>query len=232
MKSWTKSFQVMKTLCAKSLYAIKWTIQNVGGIAGLIALIWQVITFLGDLEVELSNYWIYSRKVERVKGANGCAVFDTITLPLTFYNTGGFAQAVRMLRLEVWTNGKFCKLFQANREYEVFDQEEIEHWRAKGFYINSVVPGHSSMVKVVEFYPVFWWKENEFTLESGTQYTLKLFMGPGVEDPEAMGAEKEDWNSVRDKWRYMGSLIIETKDIEKLRVDPARCEDQVDSITY
>lgn len=166
MKLRTKAFQAVKTATARAFHVIKQAIKNFAKIAGIISLTWQIIwqlliAFSGGLKVEFSHYWIYSRKVEHVEGTEECAVFDTITLPLTFYNTGGRAQTVRMLRLEVWTNGKFCGLFQAEREYEVFDQEEIENWRVKNFYINSVVPGHSSIVKVVEFYPTFWWESDK-----------------------------------------------------------------------
>jgi len=210
---------------------LRWTPRIVGALAGISALVWNIVLYWGDLEVEFSNYWIYSRKVERIAGTKGCAIFDTITLPLTFYNTGGFARVVRMLRLEIWVNDQFHDLFQANREYEVFDQQEVIRWEVKNFYINSVVLGHGSIVKIVEFYPTFWTSRTQFSLEPQTIYTLKLFMSPRLGGTGVMAAGT-DWPLVRDRWIYMGSLIIKTGDVHTLSVDPALCEDQVDSITY
>lgn len=192
-----------------------------GGLAGWCVFALQLISYMGDLEVEFSDYWICSRKVEEVTGIEEYyAIFDTITLPLTFYNSGKRERVVRMLRLEVWDDDSVVDTYQANREYQRFGEPAIEEWNVENFYMNSVVPGHTYVVKTVEFYPVYWVERSDFVLQPHTKYRVKLFM------KRTVGAEEENG------WDFMGEVPIRTWGVDALNVDPDKSEDQVDAIVY
>lgn len=196
-------------------------LAQLGGFAGLAVLIITIIAWFQGVKVEFSDFWIITHKVETVQGSLECAWFDTITLPLTFFNTGSKHRAIGMLKLEVRKAGQLVDVYQANREYERFDREELEKWRVKNFYVNSIVTGHSAIVKVVEFYPAPWnshphWTSRRgFSLKANEEYEVSLYMKLG-----------------NGRWKPMGSFSIATGDVDKLEVNPAVCQDQVDAITY
>ena len=186
-----------------------------GGAAGLTVLILMMIGWCQGIDVQFSDYWAISHKVETLHGISGCAWFDTITLPLTFYNTGLKYRAVGMLKLRIKKDGQVVGEYEANREYARFDEEDIMNWQMKGFYVNAIVAPHSSIFEVVEFYPDSWQSKGEFILKDNEEYDVYLYM------------KSED-----ESWKFMGQSPIATGEVSKLKMDPAICQDQVDVITY
>jgi len=196
-------------------------LAQLGGFAGLALLIIMVISWTQGVRVELSDLWALSHKVETVHGSPECAWFDTITLPLTFFNTSSKHRPVGMLKLEVWKAGQLVDIYQANRESERFDEAEIRNWHVRNFYINSIITDHATVVKIVEFYPAPWDKHPHwtgrrgFSLMPNEEYQIELSM-----------------RLKNGRWKSMRSFSIVTGDVNKLEVDPSVCQDQVDAITY
>lgn len=195
-----------------------------------------IIPLTKGIELEFSDYWIITHKVEPIEGTKDCAIFDTITLPLTFYNTVSRHRAIGILKLEIrryhnakTVDKKIIYVYKAAREYEKFDPEEIETWNVKNFYVDSILAGNTDTTIIVEFYPSEWWGNPQFSWQHLQEHQRKpsFILQPNQKYQITLLMKTSSF-----EWEKLGILTIETGDVNELEISADECRSQADAIVY